>query len=215
MSKVITTFSDIVEIMSYVFETVPWTIVPYSGKEHKRVPKNRDAIQYLKERFESRKIGGWCGLNCEFFKRIMIEHGFEVASFNYGIEGILTHITIVVKIEDTPFLFDPYFNRYYEVNNLPVSFEKLMELVQSGETSCIKSVYGNHKKPIEQSDGKWAFMTGPQLETNILTDGRQDSLVEALMERFGSTDLFGLMRILLQVHETNDFVTRIYRSIHG
>lgn len=195
MAKSIKTFHDIVSIMSYVFQSVPWTIVPYTGKAHKQVLKNIDAIRYLKERFNRREIGGWCGLNCEFFKRILIERKFEVASFNYGIEGLLTHITILVKIDGMPFLFDPYFNRYYAIDKTPIPFDDLMKLVDLGATEKIESIYGNHVKPIQQSNGTWTEMTGAELEQSVLGDEKRKPLQQELMRRFGNPSIFNMMKI--------------------
>ena len=199
MPENVNSFSKVVKIMSYVFETVPWTFSPYTGKDHKLQLKNSGAIQYLKEGFEGRRIGGWCGLNCEFFKRIMIEHGFSVASFNYGIVGILTHIVLIVKINECPYLFDPYFNRYYEVDGKNISFEELMNMVNNNDTSKVKSVYGIEKKPVERRGGLWVDMTGQELEESVVSSAINNGLNTSLIEKFGSDNLFNLMRINIPI----------------
>ncbi len=207
------TFFDITSLMYYVFETVPWTVDPYTGNEHKKFSKNIEVIDYFKNRFLKKEIGGWCGLNCEFFKRILFEHKYSATSFNYGIEGILTHITIVVNIDGAPYLFDPYFNRYYTIMGKPIPFDDLLKLIKIGATQDIKSVYGDHKKPIQQEDGSWIMMTGKELEESVVNEERRRNLSKPLKDMYGSDDLFNLMRILLFTKEHRDFVTNIHRDI--
>jgi len=192
-------FDTLISTMKYVFQTVPWTIEPYTGNDHKLYDKNSGAIEHLNDRFLKKEIGGWCGLNCEFFKRLIVEKRFFCCSFNYGIEGSLTHITIIVKIGEESYLFDPYFNRYYEIDGIPATFDCLMRVVNQGEYDRIVSIYGEEKKPVQNSDKSWTDMTGEELEQSVIGGHMKKGLSKKMMDLFGNTNPLSLMKIVIPI----------------
>ena len=192
-------FNDYVELNEYVFKTVPWTIKPYVDDTHKLYGKNLEAIEYLVDRFDKKEIGGWCGLNCELFRRLSFEEsGEKCKAFNYGLKGSLTHITMLKKFGGDFYLFDPYFNKHYRIDGEPITFKNLMSVVESGNTDVIESVYGSAKKQIEGSDG-WYEMTGVELEVSVVDGYMKKGFGEKLIEKFGNDNVFNMMKIEIPI----------------
>lgn len=182
-------------INDWVFQTVPCSSKPYTDRVIQRMELPK-AIACLYAGFKEGRLTGWCSLNAEFMKMVLEYVGFECRMFNYGLRGKFTHATSVVKINEDEYLFDPYFNRYYAINGQPISFDKLMHLINDNNTSEIRSVYGHSLKYKEMKPGDWGYVSGEWFD-NIILNGfrRKINLDREIIKEFGSPDPFNLMKI--------------------
>jgi hypothetical protein len=195
----ITGFNDLTKIMNCVYTLVPWTEIPYE-KEIKF-----ENIETLYRQFKKLEIGGWCGLNAEFFKWIIEGYrrldpfGIRYRSINYGISSKqLTHICVAVEIDRVEFLLDPYFNRYYiHKDGYPLRLDDLLYFVRERKTTKYKSVFLNSTKPAIRLDGYTEEVSPQVLLKEVLDSFELNDFTRIMQNTFGSTnpDLLMLLKI--------------------
>lgn len=188
-------FKQIVNINNFVFSITPCNKTPYRENAFRKLAP-LESIQFLLNGFAKNTLSGWCSLNAEFFSMILKSIDIPVRLFSYGIKGSLTHATAIATIGDDEYLFDPYFNRYYTFNNKPLTFKNLMLLVQKEDVGKIVSVYGPSLKFYNLLEGNYGYMDGKTYESKVINNHiRTKRLNEILLEHFGNTNIFNLMKI--------------------
>jgi len=186
-------FQDLLKIRDYVFSVVPWNRTPFEGI-------GSTSIADLLRGFVTREIGGWCGLNAEYFQRILyryIHNGSNLSStrpYNFGlIKHKITHVGIVVTFDGMEFFLDPYLGVHYNhIDGFPLTFQALMGLISDRKFDRILPVYSNATKPV-QTDSGWQMMTPQQMSASILATW--PNYEKIMMETFGSTNPLLLMQI--------------------
>ena len=195
----ITGFNDLIKIMDWIYSLIPRTSVPYEK------PITMQDIEGLYVDFNTFQIGGWCGLNAEFFKWILEGYqrldplNLRYRSYNYGIQELkLTHIGVLVEIDRMEFLLDPYFNRYYvHKDGFPLQFKDLLHLVQERKEDKYRSVFQGSKKPDMKEDGTVLYLSPEELLKGVLEIFETNGLSKAMKSIFNETnpDLLMLLKI--------------------
>lgn len=200
-------FNDILEILKMVYSTVPWVQEPY-----------RDEIKFsdiedLYFKFKNLKIGGWCGLNSEFFKWIIEgyrrkDSTIRYSSYNYGLSNSLpqikdkpfyegfTHIGVLVEIDRMEYFYDPYFGRYFvHIDGYPLQFKNLLYFISEKKFNKYKSVFLPIKKPIIRENGTIEQISPEDLMKEILDFFYMHKLKDYLKNIFGTENPDSLMLI--------------------
>lgn len=191
-------FNDLLKVLGMVYTTVPWFVEPYEK-----------TIQYgdiksLYNEFKKLKLGGWCGLNAEFFKWIIEGYRrkdltIRYRSYNFGLPNSdITHIGVLVEIDRMEFFFDPYFARYFiHSDGYPLQFKDLLYLVGERKFNRYKSVFLPLKKPIVRENGLIEYITPQQLMKEVFDFFNTKNLPKYLKEIFGTENPDSLMLIKL------------------
>jgi len=135
--KEVSTFKDVWELCCFVYSTIMWTNIQFN------VAIKEVGCYYKK--FKNRELGGWCGLNSEFFSSILIGYGIENRIYDYGFsEDRFTHMVNIVQIEGSEYLFGAYLCQYYaNLEGIPLKFDDLICLIKNKEYEKIVPVYGD------------------------------------------------------------------------
>jgi len=182
------TFDDLLKIRDFCFRLIPWTPVAY--KIH-----SDDNLFDLCAKFKKNQIGGWCGLNANFFSHLMWQvYGFDkhgCEPFNYGLKDF-SHVTLIVRLaEDKEYLIDPYFCRHYVFENGdPLEFKNLIFLIFNRDLGKIHEIYGTDFKYVYQEAQKDFLKWGPEkLQDSVMDSWIQLKNYETFMkDLFNSTD---------------------------
>ena len=84
--------------------------------------------------FEADAGKSTCSLNAKIMVQILLEHGIDAYTYNFGFEGTrLTHVVVLVKHHRQLLIFDPYLN-YALLNSDGTNMDiiSLIEMVGSG-----------------------------------------------------------------------------------
>jgi len=188
-------FNSVASINNFVFSIVPCTVNPYTGNAFRQLD---NPVPFLLNEFVNHTMSGWCSLNAEFMSMILKLINFPCHMYNYGIPGSITHATVIVKIDENEYLFDPYFNKYYTYKNEPVSFTSLMSLIEKENVSEVASIYGPSLKFYDLDNDIKGYIDGQTYEKRVIDNHiKKRRLNEILIEKFGNTNLFNLMRSVL------------------
>lgn len=199
-------FNDVVKVLNMVFSTVPWFIEPY------REEIKYEDIEPLYNKFKHLKLGGWCGLNAEFFKWIIegyrrINPNIRYRSYNYGLSKFLsigkspfyegfTHIGVLVEIDKMEFFYDPYFGRYFvHTDGYPLQFKDLLYLISERKFDKYKSVFSTLKKPAVREEAVIEHLSPQSLMKEIFGFFEQQGLKNQLQNIFGTDNPDSLMLI--------------------
>lgn len=202
-------FNDVLKILNVVYTTVPWFVEPYEkGILY-------DNIEFLYKEFKGLKLGGWCGLNAEFFKWLIEGYRrkdltIRCRSYNYGLSNSLsqtknnpsyegfTHIGVLVEIDYMEFFFDPYFARYFvHSDGYPLQFKDLLYLISERKFNRYKSMFLPLKKPVMRKEGSIEYVTPQQFMGEILDFFNTHNLPKYLKDIFGTENPDSLMLIKL------------------
>jgi len=177
----IRSIQDIISINNFVFSLIPWTKKPY-GKNLSCVD-----IQELYEKLKGKEIGGWCYMCADFLRILMGKYNVSARLYDFGLaEYQLTHAVTIITHDQTEFIFDPYFARYYIFDGKILQFEKLFNLIRTQQFESIVSVYGDGiVKPIECADG-WEFWTPLKLEESVMERFKAMGYEKVMQEKFNS-----------------------------
>lgn len=189
------TLSDVLRIQDFVFSLIPYTKEPFLEKIG--IEKNGDVKVDLIDAYKGCKegsIGGWCGINAEFLRLVLVTYGVKCRPYNYGIAGsVFTHVCLIVEFSGIKFLLDPYFNRVYTYeNDFILQFPDLLRLIREDNTKHITSLYGLGKKKI-QAPGGFKDYTGIDLELSVMGFFKVKDFESALRDYFNSSDPMSLM----------------------
>lgn len=180
---------DVLALQEFVFSTIPYTKDPL---------EDIGSFTLAYRGFKKREIGGWCGLNAEYFRRLLICYGVKVRPYNYGLVSTrFTHVCVIVNFDGIEYLLDPYFNKIYTYkDDFPLPFQDLLRLIQKGETSCITSQFGSGKKPVWHEDLEdFVPESGDSFENNVFDFFQSIGLNESLMDVFGYVNPLALLLI--------------------
>ncbi len=205
-------FNDVLQVLSMVYTTVPWFMEPYTEEV-----KYSD-IESLYRKFNKREIGGWCGLNAEFFKWIIEGYRrkdltIKYRSYNYGLSGILpkvekrpfykggfTHIGVLVEIDRMEYYYDPYFARYFiHADGYPLQFKDLMYFISERKFDRYESVFLPLEKPVVRESGTVDFLTPQQFMKEVLDFFYEQDFLHSLKDVFGTENPDSLMLIKIPV----------------
>jgi len=190
---VIDSFERLIRINDFVFSLIPYTIQPFSGDV------SSDNIQNLYKGFKSKTIGGWCRLNAHFLMYLLKEYNIPSYCYDYGIKNKtidgFTHMVVIVDYLGMPFLFDPYFSRYYLFEDkFPLQFYDMIDLLHRRSFIKISSCYGNLEKPFLTLN-KWVSITPQEFEKHIFDSFNDIGFKEKMTTTFMDTN--PLLMILL------------------
>lgn len=201
----ITGINDVLTILGMVYKTVPWTVIPYT-KEIRYTD-----IEPLYLEFKDLKIGGWCGLNAEFFKWIIEGYGYIDKtlihrSHNFGFPSTIkpaekgpqydgfTHVGVTIELDRAEFFFDPYFCRYFiHADGYPLQFKDLLFLIINKKFDRYKSVFLPVKKPVIRETGEVDYIEPQQLLEEVFEHFNRNGLSELLLNTFGIKNPDSLM----------------------
>jgi len=207
--KTLRGFNDVLKVLSTVYTTVPWTVKPYEKEIQYK------DIEFLYKQLKELKIGGWCGLNAEFFKWIIegyrrYDLSIRYSSYNYGLSSPFTsvkgppfysgftHVGVLVEIDRMEYFFDPYFARYYaHKDGYPLQFKDLIYFISERKFDCYESKFLPVKKPAIREDGTIEYISPQQFLKEILDFFNQQNLPKYLKEVFGTDNPDSLMLIKL------------------
>lgn len=202
----LTGFNDVLKVMSMVYSTIPWSTVPYI-KEIKY-----EDLESLYCKFKKLELGGWCGLNAEYFKWIMegyrrYDTSIRYRSYNYGLSNSIkvgqippykgiTHIGILVEIDRMEYFYDPYFARYFiHKDGYPLQFKDLLYFISEKKFDRYKSVFLPLKKPVIRDDGSVVYLEPQQLMEEVFDFFYKNDLNKYIKEIFGTENPDSLMLI--------------------
>jgi len=196
---IINKFEDLLKVLGAVYTIVPWTETPYLGEiDLIDVKFESDTdLRGIYKKFKKIQIGGWCGLNNKFFRKILTSYSIKNESYNYGLSiGYITHIGAIVEFEGNKLFFDPYFARYFvNTEGLPISFEDLMFLIREKKFDEYKSVFLCLKKPVKRENGTVDYLFPQELLEGSIEIFKQNGLEKVLREVFGTSNPDSLMLI--------------------
>jgi len=195
--KNVNSMEDLLKIQEFVFEAIPYTETPFAKKVGIEVDDRAEVDLldvYIK--CKHKDIGGWCGMNAEYFRLVLVTYGVKCWPYNYGIHDTrFSHVCVVVEFDGMQFLMDPYFNRVYSYkNDFLLRFPELVSLIQSRNTNVITSRYGTSKKPVEVQDG-FIDRTGGEFEDSVFEFFYSIGMESALQNVFGEDNPHLLMLI--------------------
>jgi len=190
---------NIIGIRDFVFSTVPLLLKDSSdlkvGMENLSI-----SLLDLYNLFISKKAGGWCGLNTDFFQTILYWYQVPARPYNFGIRQYgITHTGVVVEYDGEEFFMDPYYAVHYKHRDgFLLTFKHLMTLIADRKFDHIVPVFSDVRKPVEQHDGTFAMLTPQEIQKNTMfmspnLSGR--SYEEVMKEVFGETNHLLLMLI--------------------
>lgn len=168
--KEINTIADVIKVQDFVFSLIPKTEEPFIKKMGIKKGNGVDVDLFdVYTKCKNKEIGGWCGMNAEYMKLILSTYDIKSWPYNYGISSKqITHVGIVVEIDEMQFFMDPYFNRMYSYkNDFLLRFPELISLVEKRNFEPVTSVYGKSIKPIKLNN-KWEEKNGEDLEVQVL-----------------------------------------------
>lgn len=182
--------NDVLKLQEFVFSTIPYTNAPFEETEY--------SFTLTYERFKKKELGGWCGLNAEYFRRLLVCYGVKVEPYNYGIASSrFTHVCLLVTFDNIEFLLDPYFNRIYTYeNDFPLQFPDLMRLIREKKLDKIKSRYGAGRKSVWKNQiGRFLLESGSEFEKEVFLFFRSIGLDPELERVFGSKNPLCMLSI--------------------
>jgi len=199
-------FNDVLEVMGMVYETVPWSMKPYTEEI------KFDDIEEMYRKFKKLEIGGWCGLNAEFFKWVIEGYrrkdlSIRYRSYNYGLSNSLpktnippyegfTHVGVLVEIDCMEYFYDPYFARYYvHIDGYPLQFRDLLYLISERKFDKYKSAFLPLKKTILREDGSIDKIAPESFIKEILDFFNTQNFLKHLKDVFGTENPDSLMLI--------------------
>jgi hypothetical protein len=195
----VTGIQDLLKIMDFVFTTVPWTTIPYETLI------TMEDIKPLYDKFKAKELGGWCGLNAEFFKwiiegyRCLDSKNIRYRSYNHGVYGQqLTHIGVIVEVDRMEYYLDPYFNLYYtHKDGHPLQFEDLHYYIRERRVDRYQKTFLNSKKALINEDKSITYITPQEFLDIILKGFELLNLSATLKNIFNDTnpDLLLLLKI--------------------
>ena len=198
--KGIDNIHTIMKIRDFVFSIVPWFLKPSIG-----LNINVENIAELYKLFSTRKAGGWCGLNADYFQMLLYWFQIKTYPYNFGIKSRnISHVGLIVEYDGEEFFMDPYFAVHYiHRDGFLLTFRHLMTLIAERKLDHIVPVYSEVRKPVQQEDGTFLMMTPQEIHKSIIiawsegtksgTDGFQYE--KTMMDIFGQTDPLLLMLI--------------------
>jgi hypothetical protein len=199
----IETLNDVLFVRDFVFSLIPWTPKPFIGNAIEK------GVENLYYGFKDKTLSGWCGLNAEFFRLIICGYQVRCWSFNYGLTNYqITHASAVVNLCERsgyvnliglPFLIDPYFAKYYSyLNDFPLTYYQLMDLVHQRKTDLITSTYAiKIVKPVWDVEKQIFVDRSPQeFEKTVVNFFKNNLNYDEVMSKiFGDNDPILLMNI--------------------
>lgn len=204
----LTGFNDVLKILSLVYTTVPWFVKPYTEDV------KYSHIEKLYERFKKQEIGGWCGLNAEFFKWLIEGYRrgnltIRYRSYNFGLSnklpkiearqfysGGFTHVGVLVEIDRMEYFYDPYFARYFvHSDGYPLQFKDLLYLISERKFDRYNSVFLPLKKPVIRESGTVDYLPPQQLMKEVLDFFYEQDFLQYLKDIFGTENPDSLMLI--------------------
>jgi len=195
----INNIQDIIKIRNFVFSTVP--LLLKDSTDIKLSMENLSiSVFNLYKLFLSKKVGGWCGLNVDFFQTILYWYQVPARPYNFGIapQGI-THTGVVVEYDGEEFFMDPYYAVHYaHRDGFLLTFKHLMSLIADRKFDRIVPIFSDIRKPVEQRDGTFSMMTPQEIQksTMFMSHSSLGRPYEDIMnEVFGQTNPLLLMLI--------------------
>jgi hypothetical protein len=184
----INTFADLIALNNFVFSLIPWVEEPFQ--------KNLSELdlRWVYKNFKKRTIGGWCGINAEFLRLLLVGYGIPVKPYNFGlVSEYFTHVVLKVDFFGLTLLLDPYFARYYvTAYGRPISFQNLLDLVTEGKFNKIWSMFGNAHKNVQQGSD-WLIMNPIELKRKVMDRFESMGYTRKMLEYFGDTHFENLL----------------------
>lgn len=202
----IETLSDLLFLQDFTYSLIPWKQKPFEDSI-----MNRFETVYTK--CKNKTIGGWCGLNAEFLRVLLVGYGIKCSSHDYGLPNHkFTHIVIKAELDGMIFLLDPYFNRTYTYrNDFIIQYQDLLRLLNEKKLSCITSRFGLSKKPVDTEKEGLKYLHGEDLE-KIVMEGFKAMGIDAYMKSLFNSDdprLLILLKVLAPVKKEDPLVPEI------
>lgn len=194
--KEISTFQDILRLNSFVYSLVPWT-EKYFDNTILSCLCNSSSVDYLYRRMQRKEIGGWCGLPVDFMSKILTGYEIPHQMLNVGFMNKgLTHMALIVSIDLTEYLIDPYLCEHYtDDKNNPLAYEYFLKLIRRGKYDQIHINQGDTLKSVQKGDS-W-LMLSPQEFKDYALIGFMNDLKEPLRAQFGSDNFFNIYLVSL------------------
>jgi hypothetical protein len=135
-------------------------------------------INSILELFLANKAATFCGGAALTLYKKLQELNFMPIIFHYGnYNNGLTHVVVLIKLKNEFYLFDPYFNIYYEDNlyNLieNIILKKYIKIINNGETKKRVIVRNNQKRTLWHTENltiKKYLIKYPKTEVTKLED---------------------------------------------
>lgn len=197
--KRICSLKDIIVVRDFVFSTVPLLLKDSSDLKADMENLSR-TVADLHGLFISKKAGGWCGLNVDFFQTLLYWYQVPARPFNFGIASHgITHTGVVVEYDGEEFFMDPYYAVHYaHRDGFLLTFKYLISLISDRKFDRIVPVFSDIRKPVEQRDGTFSMMTPQEIQksTMFMSHSSFGRPYEDIMnEVFGQTNPLLLMLI--------------------
>ena len=194
---------DLIMVRDFVFSTVPLLLKDSSDLKIK-MENISISVSDLYNLFTSKKAGGWCGLNTDFFQTILYWYQVPARPYNFGIRQYgITHTGVVVEYDGEEFFMDPYYAVHYKHRDgFLLTFKHLMTLIADRKFDHIVPVFSDVRKPVEQHDGTFAMMTPQEIQKRCMFESRTPSgrsYDDVMKEVFGDTNSLLLMQIRIPV----------------
>lgn len=180
------TYGNLVKMTEFVFKTIPWRPQNFS-KSHTL------SIREYCDKCSKKELGGWCDANASFLRRLFNACGLWSKRYDYGLPKF-SHVVTLVDLNGQRYIMDPYFCRHYiDLKGNPITFERMLKLIENKNFNHIKPIYGNCLKDVEQPYG-WVRWTGMQLEESVLGSWKINDNYDNIMQRkFGEINPLVLM----------------------
>lgn len=183
------TLADVLKLQEFVFTTIPYTEKPL---------EEIGSFTLTYRRFKKKEVGGWCGLNAEYLRRLLVCYGVKVTPYNYGLRSSrFTHVCLIVTFDGMEFLIDPYFNKIYTYKgDFPLQFSDLLRLIRDDKTNVIVPQYGKGQKPVwQEAEKDFVMQSGEQFEKSVFNFFYSIGLKQSLLDIFGYKNPLSLLLI--------------------
>jgi hypothetical protein len=190
----VNSFFDLLRLRDFVFKLIPWFIEPSDSKLDLTVFN----VINLYNQFKCREVGGWCGLNAEYYQFILYWYYIKTRPYNFGLRyKNITHVGVIVEYDGMEFFMDPYFAMHYiHRDGFPLQFKDLMNLISDRKFDRILPVYSDCRKEVQQQDGSFLSTNSTELFRSVL--GSWPNYDREMMDVFGmqNPELLMMLKIV-------------------